>query len=87
MSRLLGNSSGSLESRNPNENCLAGKRCPNCGSYGPFKIVALTKCVLFDSGTNDSNDGSVEFDEGSSANCCRCNYARKWGEFDDEEAQ
>jgi len=87
MSRLVDNTSGSLENRNPNENCLAGKRCQNCGSYGPFEIVVLTKCVLFDSGTNDSNDGSVEFDEGSPAKCCLCNYTSNWGDFDDGEKQ
>ncbi len=50
----------SKPSTNSNDNCLEGKRCPNCGSYGPFELVVSLRVSLYDSGTDDAEDGSID---------------------------
>ena len=68
---------------NPNVNCLDGKRCPRCGSYGPFEVVVSMRVLLYDSGTDDADDGSVEYDDAAPAMCYECRYRGKFGEFND----
>jgi hypothetical protein len=68
---------------NPNVNCLHGKRCPECGSYGPFDIAVSMQVRLYDTGCNDAADGTVEYDDGSTATCCNCRYEAKFGDFDE----
>lgn len=68
---------------NPNVNCLDGKRCPRCGSYGPFEVVASMRVLLSDNGTDDADDGSVEYDDDAPAMCYECQYEGKFGEFND----
>jgi hypothetical protein len=65
-----------------NVNCLAGKRCPKCGSFGPLEVQVSMRVLLFDEGTDDADDGSVEFDDGSAAMCYACRYEGKLGDFD-----
>jgi hypothetical protein len=65
----------------PNNNCLAGKRCPNCGSYGPFEVVVSIRVLLYDTGADDAEDGSIEYDEDSPAICEACQYSGKFGDF------
>ena len=65
-----------------NVNCLAGKRCPKCGSFGPLEVQVSMRVLLFDEGTDDADDGSVEFDDGSAAVCYACRYEGKLGDFD-----
>lgn len=67
---------------NPNVNCLAGKRCPKCGSYGPFEVVVSMKVLLCDNGSDDSEDGTIEYDDESPAACYSCHYEAKFGDFD-----
>ena len=69
--------------KNPNSNCLEGRRCPRCGSYGPFEIAVQTWALLRDDGTDDPRDSTVEFDEDSSAKCLDCEYEGKFGDFDE----
>lgn len=66
----------------PNGNCLDGKRCPNCGSYGPFEVVVSMRVLLYDIGASDAENGSIEFDRDSLALCSACRYAGKFGDFD-----
>lgn len=68
-------------SANPNHNCLEGKRCPECGSYGPFEVAISMRVLLLDSGTNDAEDGAVEFDDDSWTRCCACRHGGKFSDF------
>lgn len=68
---------------NPNVNCLQGKRCPKCGSYGPFEVSASVRVLLYDSGTQDSPYGTTEFDDEAPARCCGCLFDGRFGEFDE----
>jgi len=69
---------------NPNINCLEGKRCPKCGSYGPFEVVVSMRVLLYDSGTGDAEDGSIDYDDDSPAACDLCKYEGRFGDFDDQ---
>jgi hypothetical protein len=69
---------------NPNSNCLDGKRCPKCGSYGPFEVVVSMRVLLYDSGSDDAaEDGSIEYDDDALAACYACRYKGKFGDFND----
>jgi hypothetical protein len=77
------NESGVNEERsNPNTNCLDGKQCPKCGSYGPLEIKVSMRVLLYDEGTDDADDGSIEYDDDAPAMCYACRYAGKLGDFD-----
>lgn len=60
---------------NPNENCLEGMRCPECGSFGPFKILASKSGMVevSDDGTDDIQ-GNTEWDDDSTCECCECDH-------------
>jgi hypothetical protein len=73
---------GIREPEAPNVNCLAGKRCPKCGSFGPLEVQVSMRVLLYDEGTDDADDGSVEFDDGSAAMCYACQYEGKLRDFD-----
>ena len=76
------NQSGSSKNEvSPNVNCLDGKRCPKCGSYGPFEVVVSMRVLLYDNGTDDAEDGSIEYDDSALAMCHACQYEGKFGEF------
>jgi len=70
---------------NPNENCLEGRQCPECGSYGPFCIVVMGWATLYDDGTDEIRN--VEYDDGSEAECPSCHYASRWSDFGDSDGQ
>ncbi len=70
--------------KNPNINCLEGKECPNCGSYGPFEVAATMWVLLCDNGTDDAEDGTVEYDNNAPAKCCECDYEGVFGDFDEK---
>ena len=44
---------------NPNVNCLQGKRCPECGSFGPLEITVSMRLLLYDNGTDNAEDGAT----------------------------
>jgi hypothetical protein len=67
---------------NPNVNCLAGKRCRLCGSYGPFEVVVSTRVLLTDDGCGEL-EYPIEFDEDSPATCHACRNSGKIGDFDE----
>jgi hypothetical protein len=72
----------SESSANPNVNCLEGKRCPKCGSYGPFEVVVPRTVLLYDNG-GDAEDGTIEYDDESPAMCHACGHDGKFGDFDE----
>ena len=68
---------------NPNENCLACKQCPHCGSTGGFRVMGIAMFFLEDDGTDEFRD--VEFEDGALAYCnaSGCNYSGPWSSFND----
>ena len=75
------NKSGAGEEVSPNVNCLEGKRCPKCGSYGPFEVVVLMRVMLYDDGSGDAEDGAIEYDDDAPSMCCGCRYKARFGDF------
>ena len=74
--------SGSVGHVSPNINCLAGKQCPKCRSFGPFEIEVSTRVLLSDDGTDYAGDSTVEYDDDSPAICRACGYEGRFGAFD-----
>ncbi len=72
--------------KNPNTNCLEGRRCSECGSYGPFAVAAHLWVTLHDAGTDDppKDLGDTEYDETHAARCEDCQYEGRWGDFGEE---
>lgn len=68
---------------NPNANCLEDKRCPTCGSYGPFEIIVTMKVLLYDNGTDNADDGTTEYGNDTPTTCCSCQHEGKLGDFDE----
>lgn len=68
----------------PNTNCLAGLRCPQCGSYEPFSILGQANVVVYDEGTDEGS--SIEWDYDSHARCIACGKIGKVGDFLEEDA-
>jgi len=82
----MNNANGSVigdERVNPNVNCLYGKRCPKCGSFGPFEIAVSMRVLLTDDGCDDAVDSAIEYDDHSPARCPACRYKGKFGDFDE----
>jgi hypothetical protein len=73
----------SRSSTNPNVNCLEGKCCPECGSYGPFEVLVSMRVLLYDSGTDDAKDGSTWYDNNAPTKCDSCGHVGKFGDFDE----
>jgi hypothetical protein len=67
----------------PNVNCLSGKRCRECGSYGPFEVVVLTRVLLTDDGCGELEDGAIVYDDDSPAMCHACRNSGRFGDFDE----
>jgi hypothetical protein len=80
------NESGAVEERlNPNVNFLEGRRCPACGSYGPFEVEVSMRVMLYDDGSGDAEDGTIEYDDDSPATCYRCRHEGKFRDFGVDE--
>lgn len=62
-----------------NENCLAGMRCPECKSDGPFWIEGTAMFKLFDDGTDDYEQ--VELKDDGACKCCDCGHFGTVGDF------
>ncbi len=82
MSHNAAESGHGEERANPNVNCLYGKRCPNCGSSGPFEIAVSMRVRLHDDGCGDADDGTIEYGDESPAMCYDCRYEAKFEDFD-----
>lgn len=62
-----------------NVNCLAGLKCPKCGSLGPLRITAVAEFVVADDGTDEFGD--VEWSETSAASCTVCSWSGQVKDF------
>jgi hypothetical protein len=67
----------------PNVNCLEGKRCPTCGSYGPFEVVVSMRVLLYDNGTDSAEDGSIQYGEDARTLCNSCRHVGQFGDFNE----
>lgn len=66
----------------PNENCLEGWQCPDCKSWGPFRVQSSRYVILFDEGTEDDDEnGDTEFKSGNFAQCMECDKEATVGYF------
>jgi len=54
----------------PNENCLKGMKCPECGSFGPYKIASSCWAVWTDEGTENYTE--LEFGDEDRCICLDC---------------
>lgn len=68
---------------NPNVNCLEGKRCPQCKSYGPFELSISTRVLLYDSGIREVGGDAVEYGEDAYTVCCSCQRRGQFADFDE----
>jgi len=57
-----------------NENCLAGIRCPKCGSAEKFRIAVTAWFDFDDDGGEPSDNCEAEWDDGSSIRCLKCKH-------------
>ena len=62
-----------------NENCLAGRACPNCGQTDEVRVAALTWAEIHDDGVADTTD--YEYGENSTAYCPACKFTGTWSDF------
>lgn len=56
----------------PNDNCLEGMSCPQCGQYERFRITAEATFIVTDDGTDDYND--VNWYSNSLVSCPECEW-------------
>ena len=68
----------------PNENCLAGMRCPKCKSYGPFRIAIAQIAIMTDDGV-DEYDGDNEWQDDSYCGCLNCDHEATVKQFTQKE--
>lgn len=61
-----------MKERTENDNCLAGMKCPECGSLEPFDIHAQVVAKVYDDGTDEHR--SVEWSDESLCRCCDCGH-------------
>ena len=57
---------------NPNTNCLEGWKCPECGSFGPFNVVATSTFRLQDAGCVHFEGLDYETDD--PVRCLHCDH-------------
>jgi len=75
------------DSKNPNTNCLENRRCPECGSYGPFEVWAWQLVRVHDDGTDECKMGGPDWEEVSLTTCCECDKDGEWQDFEDYRSQ
>jgi hypothetical protein len=66
-----------------NTNCLEGKRCPQCGSYGPFYIYCTiyADVLMCDEGTIEEYDRETTWEKDSPTRCQECGYSGEMKDF------
>jgi hypothetical protein len=79
----MSNQETNRATKNPNSNCLERKRCPRCGSYGPFEVVVVTRVLLYDTGAGDAEEGGIEYGDESRTRCPGCRYEGRFVDFDE----
>lgn len=63
----------------PNNNCLEGMRCPECGSEGTFWITVTCSAEVSDNGIEETMDFSWDTD--STCVCSICKHCGTVGTF------
>lgn len=71
------------DKKTKNDNCLAGMKCPNCGSLQPFYINAKACFKVCDEGTLDFTD--VEWNASTFCVCVSCNHDGCVSDFTEEK--
>ena len=66
-----------------NTNCLAGIRCPSCGSEGPFIVEVTVQVVMSDEGS-EYGEGDLHWDEESYMRCVECDADGTAADFSGE---
>lgn len=66
-------------SGNPNENCLLGFECQECGSFGPFRVEVTTMMELTDAGS--LHHGDFDYEGDSRCECMTCDHSAKVRDF------
>lgn len=66
-----------------NSNCLAGMRCPKCGSYGWFSIHGKALFVVDDDGSSDFT--GLEWEDSSFCACSQCDFEGKVRDFKEKK--
>ena len=56
--------------KNPNNNCLDGFKCPECGSFEPFRITCTATIEMWDDGS-DNHEG-IDWEDDSPCLCLSC---------------
>ena len=67
-----------------NTNCLAGIRCPKCGSEGPVIIEVPHQVVMGDEGAEDTG-GDLHWDSDSYMQCVECEWEGTAKDFSEVE--
>lgn len=62
-----------------NTNCLAGMKCPKCGSEGPFDISVQAFARVHDDGVDEVWD--FEWQNESPCDCRECKFEGKVEDF------
>ncbi len=55
-----------------NTNCLAGIKCPHCGSEDAFYISACVLAYVTDTGAEVADNASIDWDPDSHTECAEC---------------
>ena len=63
-----------------NTNCLAGMKCPECGSEGPFRIDVLTTVTMYDDGWSENVSDTI-WEDDSGCSCDACDYGGEVCDF------
>ena len=69
----------------PNTNCLAGMRCPKCGSEGPFRIGCQVSCIAYDNGVETYEN--PEWYNSDSCVCMMCSHGSDVAGFSEDETE
>jgi hypothetical protein len=63
-----------------NDNCLANRRCPQCGQQDAISVESLKWVMVHDDGLDC--EGDTHYDEDSCAQCPECAFEGQWRDFD-----
>lgn len=66
--------------KDKNENCLAGMRCPECGALEPYLIALFSWIEVVDEGTRFCEDEERWTDD-SECRCLTCDYSGQVRDF------
>jgi hypothetical protein len=55
-----------------NTNCLAGIKCPHCGSEDAFYISGGVLAYVTDDGAEAASNTSIDWDDASYIQCAEC---------------